>query len=149
MTASLEVSLVGAPHLSVELLAHLRDLLVDESRTLAAQRAESEATLSQLTGNIDVEGLLERELAEVGAARAREAIDDIDHALERLAVGTYGYCEACREPISFERLEAVPAARYCVSCSRRRGGLFRSSLVATDSGPSAVVRVASVADRAA
>jgi DnaK suppressor protein len=125
MTASVYVSLVGAPHLSAELLAHLRSMLLDESRALAAQSAEREATLSQLTGNIDMEGLLERELAEAGAARAREAIDDIDHALERLALGTYGYCEACGVPIAFERLEAVPAARHCVSCSRRRGGLLR------------------------
>ena len=125
MTASVSVSVVGTPHLSAELLAHLRALLLDDSRTLAAQSAEREATLSQLTGDIDAEGSLERELAEAGAARAREAIDDTHHALERLAMGTYGYCEACGMPIAFERLEAVPAARHCVPCSRRRGGLLR------------------------
>ena len=124
MTASLEVS-VDAPHLSAESLALLYAQLLAESRTLVAQSAESEATLSQLSADIDVDCLLERELAQAGAARVREALDDIEHALERLAKGTYGHCEACGVPMPFERLEAIPAARYCVSCSRRRGGLLR------------------------
>ena len=125
MTASLEVSVVGAPHLSAGSLARLRALLLAESRALVAQSAEYEATLSQLAAHTDVDSCLERELAEAAAARVREALDDIEHALQRLAQGTYGHCEACGVPVPFERLEAIPAARYCVSCSRRRGGLLR------------------------
>ena len=118
MTASLEVSVVGAPHLSTESLARLQALLL-------AQNAENDAILSQLAADVDLDSLLERELAEAAAARVRKALDDIENALERLAKGTYGHCEACAVPMPFERLEAIPAARYCVSCSRRRGGLLR------------------------
>lgn len=39
---------------------------------------------------------------------------DVARALEKLDAGTYGTCETCGEPIPDERLEAVPAARYCV-----------------------------------
>ena len=39
---------------------------------------------------------------------------DIEHALERIDAGTYGTCEACGKPIDDDRLEAVPAARFCV-----------------------------------
>lgn len=39
---------------------------------------------------------------------------DVDHALRRLDEGTYGTCEACGKPIPDERLEAMPAARFCV-----------------------------------
>jgi RNA polymerase-binding transcription factor DksA len=39
---------------------------------------------------------------------------DIERALQRLDDGTYGRCEACRSPIGDERLEALPAARFCV-----------------------------------
>lgn len=39
---------------------------------------------------------------------------DVAHALERLAEGTYGTCEACGKPIGEERLEALPAARFCL-----------------------------------
>ena len=39
---------------------------------------------------------------------------DIDHATARLANGEYGMCEACGQPIAKARLEARPAARFCV-----------------------------------
>src|ERR1700730_1342240 len=41
-------------------------------------------------------------------------VDDVEHALRRLDDGTYGTCEACGKPIGEARLEAVPAARFCV-----------------------------------
>ncbi len=39
---------------------------------------------------------------------------DIEHALSRLADGTYGTCEACGRPIDDDRLDAMPASRLCV-----------------------------------
>jgi DnaK suppressor protein len=39
---------------------------------------------------------------------------DVSHALKRLDEGTYGVCEACGKPIDDERLEALPAARFCL-----------------------------------
>jgi DnaK suppressor protein len=39
---------------------------------------------------------------------------DIEHALRRIDEGTYGTCEACGKPIGDARLEAMPAARFCV-----------------------------------
>lgn len=41
-------------------------------------------------------------------------LNDIEHALKRLDDGTYGTCEACGKPIADDRLEAMPAARFCV-----------------------------------
>ncbi len=54
---------------------------------------------------------------------------DVEHALARLEDGTYGTCEACGRPIGDERLEAMPAARFCLDDQAqaerdvRRGGL--------------------------
>jgi DnaK suppressor protein len=42
-------------------------------------------------------------------------LSDVEHALKRLDDGTYGLCEACGQPISDDRLEAMPAARFCLS----------------------------------
>jgi DnaK suppressor protein len=39
---------------------------------------------------------------------------DIEHAVARMDNGSYGTCEACGRPIDPARLEARPAARFCV-----------------------------------
>ena len=39
---------------------------------------------------------------------------DVEHALQRLDDGTYGTCEVDGKPIPEERLEALPAARFCL-----------------------------------
>jgi RNA polymerase-binding transcription factor DksA len=39
---------------------------------------------------------------------------DVEHALQRLDDGTYGTCEACGKAIGDDRLEAMPATRFCV-----------------------------------
>ena len=54
----------------------------------------------------------ERDLSLLEQVEAELA--DIEHALDRLEEGTYGTCEACGKPIGDERLEAVPAARFCL-----------------------------------
>jgi RNA polymerase-binding transcription factor DksA len=41
-------------------------------------------------------------------------LGDVERALRRLDDGTYGECEACHEPIGDARLEAQPAARFCL-----------------------------------
>jgi DnaK suppressor protein len=38
----------------------------------------------------------------------------IEAAFQRLEQGTYGTCQACGRPIAAERLEALPASRFCV-----------------------------------
>ncbi|MEV4786590.1 TraR/DksA C4-type zinc finger protein [Streptomyces tuirus] len=50
-------------------------------------------------------------------SQAREHLNDLDRALERLERGDYGRCEQCGEPIPTERLEVRPAAKNCVRCA--------------------------------
>jgi RNA polymerase-binding transcription factor DksA len=51
---------------------------------------------------------------------AREHLDEIDDALERVRTGAYGTCEDCGQPIAAARLEARPYATTCISCASRR-----------------------------
>ncbi|WP_329191690.1 MULTISPECIES: TraR/DksA family transcriptional regulator [unclassified Streptomyces] len=51
-------------------------------------------------------------------ARAREHLEELDRAVERLERGEYGQCEHCGEAIPPERLEIRPAATTCVRCAR-------------------------------
>jgi DnaK suppressor protein len=44
---------------------------------------------------------------------------ELQDALRRIDQRTYGVCLECNEPISAKRLDAVPWAKYCVSCQER------------------------------
>jgi RNA polymerase-binding transcription factor DksA len=46
--------------------------------------------------------------------RVEAELADVEHAMRRLDEGTYGTCEACGKPIGDERLEAMPASRFCL-----------------------------------
>jgi DnaK suppressor protein len=48
--------------------------------------------------------------------RDRRVLEEIDAAEERVANGTFGICETCGTSIPFERLQALPAVRLCVTC---------------------------------
>lgn len=63
----------------------------------------------------------ERDLAL--SAQALAAVEEIDEAVERIELGTYGACERCHQPIPKSRLRALPFARLCVAC--KSGGLSR------------------------
>ena len=62
----------------------------------------------------------ERGEAEALATKLRATLDEVEHALEKLDQGNYGACESCGEPIAEARLEAMPTARYCMSCASKR-----------------------------
>jgi RNA polymerase-binding transcription factor DksA len=62
----------------------------------------------------------ERGEAEALAGRLREALDEVVHALAKFDEGTFGTCEGCGEKIAPARLEAMPAARFCIDCASRR-----------------------------
>jgi RNA polymerase-binding transcription factor DksA len=58
-----------------------------------------------------------------------EQVDDelleVEAAVQRLERGTYGRCQVCGRPIGDERLEAMPATRFCVedqAKAERQGG---------------------------
>jgi DnaK suppressor protein len=42
----------------------------------------------------------------------------VERALERLAEGSYGWCERCGNAIPVERLAAFPSATLCVTCKQ-------------------------------
>ena len=60
--------------------------------------------------------LVDVNLAEV--TRDVEEIRGIERALKRIALGTYGSCVSCGQPIERERLEVYPTANRCAVCQR-------------------------------
>lgn len=49
----------------------------------------------------------------------RNHLDEVERALHRIDLGTYGLCESCRQPIDPERLDALPDASFCLFCTER------------------------------
>jgi DnaK suppressor protein len=90
-------------------------------RSMSAQKA------AQVVSRLDVpsdEGDLSQQHHEEWIFLNRNTIDikllrEIADALQRIEHGTYGVCLECEEPISAKRLEAVPWARYCVTCQEQ------------------------------
>ena|ERR1700722_4709871 len=88
------------------------------SRSMSAQKA------AQVVARLDVpsdEGDLSQQHHEEWIFLNRNSIDmkllrEIADALRRMEHGNYGTCLECEEPISIKRLNAVPWARYCVTC---------------------------------
>jgi RNA polymerase-binding transcription factor DksA len=50
----------------------------------------------------------------------RAEVDQLDHALNRLASGQYGLCLACRGQMEAIWLESFPEAEFCSTCYRIR-----------------------------
>jgi len=49
----------------------------------------------------------------------RDALLEVEQALQRLDTGGYGECSHCEEKIPAKRLQAVPWARYCIDCQEQ------------------------------
>jgi RNA polymerase-binding transcription factor DksA len=62
---------------------------------------------------------IERELDTTVIQKAESELLEVEAALERIEAGGYGICEVCHQPIPEERLEALPATRYCVADQAR------------------------------
>src|SRR5215472_12805419 len=58
----------------------------------------------------------ERELAIRNLDRESSLLRNVRSALGRIADGSYGTCMHCEEEIKPKRLDAVPWAKYCITC---------------------------------
>lgn len=96
---------------------------------LLDRRVQIEKNLRGTT--LELEGMRELELNDEGdyaAASAetivdsailvqqRKELNEIELALDKIKIGTFGICEMCEEPIGRERLEVKNFARFCITC---------------------------------
>lgn len=51
---------------------------------------------------------------QVAESEITRLLQEVDEALRRMEVGTFGICEACHEPIETERLIVDPLLRFCL-----------------------------------
>ncbi len=102
-------------------LLQLRDALVDSMAgvaqgTLRSRAEGSEASafgMHQADAGSDA---YDRDFALSLLSQEQDALYEIDEALKRIELGTYGKCEMSGKPIPRARLEAIPFARFTVEC---------------------------------
>ena len=98
--------------------ALMKELDYLEDASLRSTITESSGDISSYSFHMADQGTdaMEREKAFLWASREGRFLYHLNQALQRIEEGSYGYCEECREPISDDRLEAVPHCRLCISC---------------------------------
>ena len=102
-------------------LLQLRDAMVDSMAgvaqdTLRSRAEGSEASafgMHQADAGSDA---YDRDFALSLLSQEQDALYEIDQALKRIEVGTYGVCEMSGKAIPHARLEAIPFARFTVQC---------------------------------
>lgn len=104
-----------------EKLLQLRDAMVDSMAgvaqdTLRSRAEGSEASafgMHQADAGSDA---YDRDFALSLLSQEQDALYEIDQALKRIELGTYGICEMSGKAIPRARLEAIPFARFTVEC---------------------------------
>ncbi|MBT8403950.1 MAG: TraR/DksA family transcriptional regulator [Gemmatimonadetes bacterium] len=112
-------------------LAHIEKRLLEErARALRSlglfdemakrDRESGDSDLSVYTDHMADQGTeaMEREKAALFATKEGRYLYRIEEALRRLynAPENFGACHTCGAEVGFERLDALPHARYCIDC---------------------------------
>lgn len=97
----------------------LRDIIRAE---LASSGQEDFVELAGMVHDAADESFAElvRGIKLTNRARELEEIQDVEAALERITNGAYGTCVECNDDIAYERLDAYPTAKRCITCQSRR-----------------------------
>lgn len=91
-----------------------------EGSQIAQTQVESSGDLSAYSNHMADQGTEteRREITSQILSSRREALFEIDLALQKINQGKYGFCERCDKPISKRRLKFLPQARLCIKCSK-------------------------------
>ena len=115
-------------------LKHIETRLMDErARALKAlglfdriaklDRETMDSNLSAYTDHMADQGTeaMEREKAALFATKEGRYIYRLEEALRRMYNDpqAFGNCHTCGSEVGFERLDALPHARYCIDCKRK------------------------------
>lgn len=102
-------------------LEALRDSVTSELQTIATKNPESgdwEATTDtseqvETDENSEADASEELETRTAIVTELEMSYRNIERALEKISLGTYGLCEVCNSPIQPARLDILPSARTC------------------------------------
>ena len=94
-------------------LQGIRDDLQRERADATSETGDELSSFDQHPGDVGTETFeMERNVSLL--EQVENELEEIETAFGRLERGEYGRCQACGRPIGDERLEAMPAARFCI-----------------------------------
>lgn len=64
--------------------------------------------------------LYDREKDMALEVHSEDIVSQIKAALERIEIGTYGFCAKCHEEIPYDRLRAIPYTEFCIEHTEAR-----------------------------
>jgi DnaK suppressor protein len=106
--------------LKATLRGRLQALLTEVREDLLKSDDDRAALLADRVRDVGDESLadliIDLDLADTD--RDLEELRQVEAALARMHLGTYGTCMDCGGPIAFERLQASPQAKRCEECQR-------------------------------
>jgi RNA polymerase-binding protein DksA len=117
-----------------KLLQHFEKRLIDERKRVLKELSRNDEAFGSTMQNADGDlssysfhmadqgtDAMEREKAFLFASQEGRFLWHIDEALRRLyrTPETFGRCHQCGNEIAFDRLDALPHARYCIDCKQR------------------------------
>jgi len=112
-------------------LSHLEKRLMEEraraqkalgmfDKIAKADREAGDSALASYTDHMADQGTeaMEREKAALFATKEGRYLYRLEEALRRMYHDpkTFGTCHTCGAEVGFERLDALPHARYCIDC---------------------------------
>lgn len=118
-------------------LEHLEKRLMDEraraqkalglfDQMAKSDRESGDSALAAYTDHMADQGTeaMEREKAALFATKEGRYLYRLEEALRRLYHDpkTFGDCHTCGAEVGFERLDALPHARYCIDCKVKEEG---------------------------
>jgi DnaK suppressor protein len=109
---------------SKQRLLELRDHFLDQMQSVAQNslRSRSENNEASAVGQHQADAgsdAYEKDFALSLLSQEQDALYEIEEALKRIELGTYGVCEMSSKPIPHARLEAIPFARFTVECQQQ------------------------------
>jgi len=105
-------------------LLELRDHFLDQMQSVAQDslRSRAENNEASAVGQHQADAgsdAYEKDFALSLLSQEQDALYEIEEALKRIELGSYGICEMSNKTIPHARLEAIPFARFTVECQQQ------------------------------
>lgn len=104
-----------------EALVRLHDRITRQINFLATDNLNRSQNDTEVNFRSEEQGTdnFDRDFALNRVSLDQDIILEIDQALNRIQMGTYGVCESCGRSIERARLAALPYSRMCVTCQSK------------------------------